>query len=143
MLQSPLRLLAVVFGTVYLLTGLAGFIVTGFGSLVSSVGVLAVFELNPLHNLAHMLIGLLWLLSAANADTARAAAQVFGLVYVVLSILGFLAIGVALNALALNTADNILHLVSGGVALLLGIFVQRDTLLGRPGQGTRAADSRS
>ena len=143
MLQSPLRLLAVVFGTVYLLTGLVGFAVTGFGSLVGSVGVLAVFELNPLHNLAHMLIGLLWLLSAANADTARAAAQVFGLVYVVLSILGFLAIGVALNALALNTADNILHLVSGGVALLLGVFVRRDTLLGRPEQRTRAADLRT
>ena len=143
MLQSPLRLLAVVFGTVYLLTGLLGFAVTGFGSLVGSVGVLAVFELNPLHNLAHMLIGLLWLLSAANADTARAAAQVFGLVYVVLSILGFLAIGVALNALALNTADNILHLVSGGVALLLGVFVRRDTLLGRPEERTHVADLRT
>jgi hypothetical protein len=143
MLQNPLRLLALVFGTVYLLTGVLGFAVTGFGSLIGSVGILAVFELNPLHNLAHILIGLLWLMSAANADSARAAAQVFGLVYVVLSILGFLEVGAALNALALNMADNLLHLSSGGTALLVGLFVRRDVIFGkRRDVGAASADLR-
>ena len=76
MLQNPLRLLALVFGTIYLVTGVLGFAVTGFGSLIGSVGILAVFELNPLHNLAHILIGVLWLLSAANADRPGLPAQV-------------------------------------------------------------------
>jgi hypothetical protein len=131
MLQNPLRLLALVFGTIYLLTGVLGFTVTGFSSLIGAVGILAVFELNPLHNLAHILIGLLWLLSAANADSARAAAQVFGLVYVVLSILGFLEVGAALNVLALNMADNYLHVLSGGTALLVGLFVRREVIFGK------------
>jgi Domain of unknown function (DUF4383) len=133
MLQSPLRLLALVFGTVYVVVALLGFAVTGIGSLLGSVGILAVFQLNPLHNLAHILIGSLWLLSAANADSARSAAQVFGLVYVVLSILGFLEVGAALNALALNMADNFLHLLSGGAALLIGIFVRREAIFGTSG----------
>lgn len=143
MLQNPLRLLALVFGTVYLMTGVLGFAVTGFGSLVSSVGILAIFQLNLLHNLAHVLIGLLWLLSATNADTARAAAQVFGLVYVVLSVLGFLEVGAALNALALNRADNVLHLLSGGAALLVGVFVRREAIFGQRKVGSASADQPS
>jgi uncharacterized protein DUF4383 len=125
MRDNPLRLLGLVFGTVYLVVGLMGFAVTGFGNLIGSTGDLAVFQLNPLHNIAHLVIGLLWLLSAASADTARAAAQVFGTVYLVLSILGFLAVGAALNALALNMGDNVLHLVSGGGALLLSVYLER------------------
>ena len=49
----------------------------------------------------------------------------FGVVYLVLSILGFFAVGPALNTLALNTADNLLHVVSGGAALLLSFLVPR------------------
>src|SRR5713226_1692236 len=131
MLQNPLRLLALVFGTVYVVVGVLGFAVTGIGSLLGSVGILAVFQLNPLHNLAHLLIGSLWLLSASSVDSARSAAQVFGLVYVVLSILGFLEVGAALNALALNMADNFLHLLSGGTALLIGLLVRRDVIFGK------------
>jgi len=131
MLQNPLRLLALVFGTVYVVVGVLGFAVTGIGSLLGSVGILAVFQLNPLHNLAHLLIGSLWLLSASSVDSARSAAQVFGLVYVVLSILGFLEVGAALNALALNMADNFLHLFSGGTALLIGLLVRREVIFGK------------
>ncbi len=131
MLQNPLRLLALVFGTVYVVVGVLGFAVTGIGSLLGSVGILAVFQLNPLHNLAHLLIGSLWLLSASSVDSARSAAQVFGLVYVVLSILGFLEVGAALNALALNMADNFLHLLSGGTALLIGVLVRREVIFGK------------
>jgi len=131
MLQNPLRLLALVFGTVYVVVGVLGFAVTGIGSLLGSVGILAVFQLNPLHNLAHLLIGSLWLLSASSVDSARSAAQVFGLVYVVLSILGFLEVGAALNALALNMADNFLHLLSGGTALLIGLLVRREVIFGK------------
>jgi len=123
--DNPFQLLGVVFGSIFVLVGLAGFAVTGFGSLVGNVGVLGVFSVNPLHNVAHLVIGLLWLGSAANADSARAAAQVFGVVYLLLSILGFFAVGAALNTLALNTADNLLHVVSGGSALLLSILVPR------------------
>jgi hypothetical protein len=109
MLQNPLRLLAVVFGAVYVVVGVLGFAVTGIGSLLGSVGILAV----------------------SNVDSARSAAQVFGLVYVMLSILGFLEVGAALNALALNMADNFLHLLSGGTALLIGLLVRREVIFGK------------
>jgi hypothetical protein len=50
---------------------------------------------------------------------------------VVLSILGFLEVGAALNVLALNMADNFLHVLSGGTALLVGMFVRREVIFGK------------
>ena len=59
MSKSPNRLLATVFGIVYVLVGIAGFFVTsGVGFFDTSGGLLlGIFEVNILHNVAHMLIG--------------------------------------------------------------------------------------
>jgi len=119
------RLFSLSFGLVFVIVGLLGFLVTGFGSLLGSTGILVFFALNPLHNLAHTLIGALWLVSAARTDTARSATQIFGSVYLLLAILGFLQVGAALTALGLNAADNILHLVTGLAALGVGFFASR------------------
>lgn len=59
MRTSPNRLVATVFGAVYLLVGLLGFAVTGgVGFLATDGGLLlGIFAVNPLHNIAHLLIG--------------------------------------------------------------------------------------
>ena len=59
MRTSPNRLLGTIFGAVYLLVGLLGFAVTGgIGFLATKGGLLlGIFEVNPLHNIAHLLIG--------------------------------------------------------------------------------------
>ena len=56
MTSSPNRLLAAVFGTVYLLVGLAGFVVTsGVGFAATEGRNLLLFEVNPLHQSLRLL----------------------------------------------------------------------------------------
>ena len=59
MSKSPNRLLATVFGAVYLLVGLLGFTATsGVGFFDTKGGLLlGIFEVNVFHNVAHLLIG--------------------------------------------------------------------------------------
>ncbi|HEV7741666.1 MAG TPA: DUF4383 domain-containing protein, partial [Pseudolysinimonas sp.] len=59
MSTSPNRLLATIFGIVYVLVGIAGFFVTsGVGFFDTSGGLLlGIFEVNIFHNVAHLLIG--------------------------------------------------------------------------------------
>ena len=59
MSKSPNRLLATVFGAVYLLVGLLGFTATsGVGFFDVKGGLLlGIFEVNVFHNVAHLLIG--------------------------------------------------------------------------------------
>ena len=119
------RPFAVVFGGIFLLTGLLGFAVTGFSGFADTAGkTLFVFGLNPLHNLAHIVIGALWLASAIRAETARTATQVIGAAYLLLGILGLFALG-SLNLLALNVADNVLHLLTGALAVVVGYLASR------------------
>jgi hypothetical protein len=53
------QLLALVIGAVYTLVGVAGFFVTGFEDFAAETDkTLLGFEINPLHNLVHLAIGL-------------------------------------------------------------------------------------
>lgn len=128
MTASPNRLVATIFGAVYLLVGLLGFAVTGgVGFLATDGGLLlGVFEVNPFHNIAHLLIG--GALLAAGLTTARAAKTVNGVVgaaYLLLGIIGFFLVGTPLNVLALNMPDHFLHLASAIVLLGTALGTER------------------
>lgn len=109
-----------VFGAVYLAVGLIGFIVTGFDGFAATQGdTLILFELNPLHNVVHLLVGGALLAGAAAGDEiARQLTAVVGGVYALVGVVGFLVIGSAANILALNVADNLLHVATAGAAFL-------------------------
>lgn len=127
MRTSPNRLLATVFGGVYLLVGLLGFAVTGGVSFIATEGglLLGLFAVNPLHNIAHLLIGAALLIAGlSNVAAAKTANTVVGAVYLLLGIVGFFLVGTALNILALNTADHFLHLASA--IALLGVGLAAD-----------------
>jgi hypothetical protein len=126
--DSPNRLVAAVFGVVYLLVGLLGFAYTGFSQFAGTdtdEKVLGLFEVNPLHNIAHLAIGALLLFAArSGVSAAKGANIVVGAVYLLLGILGLFIIGSELNILSLNGADNVLHF--GSTALLLGVGLTQD-----------------
>lgn len=127
MRTSPNRLLATVFGGVYLLVGLLGFAVTGGVSFIATECglLLGLFAVNPLHNIAHLLIGAALLIAGlSNVAAAKTANTVVGAVYLLLGIVGFFLVGTALNILALNTADHFLHLASA--IALLGVGLAAD-----------------
>lgn len=127
MSSSPNRLVATVFGAVYLLVGLLGFAVTGGVGFISNEGglLLGIFEVNPLHNIAHLLIGAALLVAGlANVRAAKSVNIAVGAVYLLLGIVGFFLTGPA-NILALNVPDHFLHLGSAVVLLGVGLGTER------------------
>lgn len=128
MSQSPNRLVAGIFGAVYVLVGLLGFAVTsGVGFFATSGGLLlGIFEVNILHNVAHLLIGAALLISGlSSATAARAVNTTVGAAYLLLGIAGLFLVGSTLNILAINAADNVLHFASAAVLLAVGLGTER------------------
>ena len=124
MTKTPNRLLGTVFGAVYVLVGLLGFTVTnGVGFFATEGGLLlGLFEVNIFHNVAHILIGAALLLAGlSNVKASRAVNSTIGFAYLALGFAGLLLVGSALNILALNAADNVLHFASAVVLLAVGL----------------------
>jgi hypothetical protein len=123
--RSLNQLAALVFGAVYVLVGLVGFMVdsSGFAD-TDGEKLLGIFEVNPLHNLAHIAIGLALLGASRTLASARATNSVVGGAYLLLGVLGLFILDSEVNILALNAADNGLHLASA--ALLLGVALGAD-----------------
>jgi len=111
-------------GVVYVLVGLVGFALTGASGFAATTGPsLLFFEINPLHNLIHIAVGGgLIAGAAAGRNGLRVVAGTIAAVYALVGIVGFLVIGTSANILALNVADNFLHLAS---AVLLFYAVAR------------------
>jgi hypothetical protein len=125
MSSSPNRLLATVLGAVYLLVGLAGFVVTsGVGFAATEGENLLLFEVNPLHNVVHLGIGAALLLASRSVSAAKAVNVTVGAVYLLVGVVGLFLVGTAANIIALNGADNVLHL--GSAILLLGVGLAAD-----------------
>ncbi|MDQ0617729.1 DUF4383 domain-containing protein [Arthrobacter globiformis] len=126
MRNSPNRLIATVFGAVYLLVGLVGFAVTsGVGFFSTEGSNLIIFEVNPLHNVIHLAIGAALLYSGVkDVQLARTVNTAVGAVYLLVGILGLFLLSSPLNIIALNGADNVLHLASA--VLLLGVGLSLD-----------------
>ncbi|MDB4992531.1 MAG: hypothetical protein JWL75_776 [Parcubacteria group bacterium] len=107
--------LAVVFGVIFVLVGILGFVSNPL------VGPTGLFQTDTLHNLVHLLIGVILLVVAMSAPAASALwLKIFGVIYLVLTVLGFLLIpsgGMLLGLVTMNTADHILHLVLGVVLI--------------------------
>lgn len=128
MSSSANRLLATVFGAVYLLVGLAGFAVTsGVGFAATEGSTLLLFEVNPLHNVVHLGVGAALLLASRSTAGAKAVNTAVGAVYLLVGVLGLFLIGTGANIIALNGADNVLHLASAVVLLGVGLAADRRT----------------
>jgi hypothetical protein len=115
-------------GAVFVLVGVAGFI-PGLTSNYDELGfanhdgakLLGLFGVNVIHNVAHLGLGIAGLVLAKTAATARTYLIGGGVVYFVLFLYGlFVDHGSAANFAALNSADNVLHLVLALAMIGLG-----------------------
>ncbi|GAB3618557.1 DUF4383 domain-containing protein [Okibacterium endophyticum] len=134
MAQSPNRLVAVIFGAVYLLVGLLGWLATSGIGFISTEGglLLGVFEVNPLHNIVHLLIGAALLIAGLKGVSAAKGMNItVGAVYLLVGIIGFFIADTAANILALNTADHFLHLASAIILLAVGLAADKDVSTSR------------
>ena len=128
MRTSPNRLVGTIFGAVYLLVGALGFAYTAGVGFVATQGglILGIFEVNPLHNIAHLLIGAALLIAGLSSVVAAKTVNiVIGAAYLLLGIVGFFLAGTGANILALNTPDHFLHLASAIVLLGVGLGAER------------------
>jgi hypothetical protein len=111
------QVLGLAFGAIYLLVGIVGFFITGFSGFASSDhdATLIVFDINPLHNIVHILIGV----AGLALSRTLAGAKTFGLLLLVgygaAFVYGLFATGRDWDILNLNWADNILHILSAAV----------------------------
>ncbi len=115
--KTPGQLFALVFGAVYVLVGILGFI----DPLVNNQDkLLGIFGISTLHNIAHLAVGALLLIGSRAPDTARMVNLVVGVVYLLLGVLGLFGIliesGEALD-LNNNAADTGLHFATAALAL--------------------------
>lgn len=106
------------FGYVLIAVGILGFV----PGITSDAGyLLGIFQVDSLHNIIHLLTGILALVAARGAgEYVRLYFQVFGVVYAIVAVAGFLQDGTVLGLFGVNTADNLLHLVIAAVALYAG-----------------------
>ena len=128
MRASPNRLLATILGAVYLVVGVIGFFVTAGTAFFSVSGRLLVGLLatNPFLSALDVLIGAGLLMSGlSTVAAAKTVTTIAGTVFLVLGIAGLFIIGTALNILALNGADNVLHFASAVVLLAVGLGADR------------------
>jgi hypothetical protein len=131
--SSPNRLVAVIFGAVYLLVGLLGFTATmGVGFFDTEGGLLlGLFEVNIFHNIAHLLIGAALLIAGLrNVRAAKTVNTVVGAAYLLLGLVGLFIVDSAANILAINAADNVLHFASAILLLAVGLGADRATRTG-------------
>ena len=126
------RKVGYLFGVVFLLVGIAGFFVAKGVGFTSTEGKdLIIFEVNPLHNIVHALVGLVLIGGAAAGDRASRSANIaVGAVYGLVGVVGFFITDSSANLLALDIADNLLHL--GTAVVLLAV-----ALRGAPAPATR------
>ncbi len=118
-----IRVVALVFGVSFLAVGVMGFILNPTGGEL-----LGIFAVNALHNLVHLLFGIFGI-AAVLVGWSRTYLQAVGIIYLLLTVLGFipgLFVGddMLLGLIHINLADNFLHLVLGGVAAFFGFAPQ-------------------
>ena len=120
--SSPARLYCTLVGAVLVIAGILGFFYEASfdtGDSIKADEVLGILAVNGWHNLVHIAIGLLLLAAAGSA--ARTAALGVGLLYLVLSIWGFIeSDNVLISLVPINDEDNVLHLVLGLTGLAAG-----------------------
>lgn len=122
MVWTPNRVLAMVIGVVFLLIGILGFITNPTGGAL-----LGIFDVDAVHNTIHLATGILGI-AAALMGWSRLFNQVFGIIYLLVAIIGFIPglndiNGLYLGIMHVNAADDILHIVVGAATAYVGFFV--------------------
>src|SRR5687768_16297250 len=112
--------IALAFGAIYLLVGIVGFFITGFDNFFGHQDeTLLVFHVNPAHNIVHILIGVAGLLLARTLAGARTYGWLLAAGYGAAFLYGLFAVGADWDFLNLNWADNILHLATAIVGVVI------------------------
>lgn len=120
--MSYVKTYARILGWTFVAVGVVGFFLTGFGGFFGIDGeTLILFGINPAHNLVHLILGITYLTGARATEAgARAVVLVLSSAYLLVGVLGLILIDTSVNILAINQADNVLHLAVGALGIGVG-----------------------
>jgi hypothetical protein len=112
-----------VFGVVFLAIGILGFVpgVTSDDGLL-----LGIFQVSALHNVIHILSGVAALLAMSDVSYSRLYFRVFGAVYALVALVGWVQGTTVLGLIDVNVADNVLHTVLALMILGVGFGLPAD-----------------
>ena len=88
-MSTAVQKVAAVFGVVFLAIGVLGFVQGG--RTMSPEHMLGLFRVNLVHNIVHLVFGVWALASIRSEKAAETYAQIAGVVYLILALLGFFA----------------------------------------------------
>ncbi len=131
--RSPVQLAALVFGVAFLAVGILGFVpgITspydqlGFAGPQSEAKLLGLFQISILHNIVHLLFGVLGIIASKTVRDSRNFLIVGGVIYLLLTLYGLVIDkNSGANFVPVNGGDNLLHLVLAvgmiGAGVVLG-----------------------
>ncbi len=140
---------ALIIGIFFFLCGVMGFIpafvkeptvtpdvanlgfTTGYGYL------LGIFPINVLHNIVHLVVGILGILASISLDSSRLYSGALGIFYGLLTVMGLIpATQSTLGLIPIFGNDVWLHAVTAAIAVYFGFLVKPDLLEISTGQPT-------
>ncbi|CAM3667036.1 DUF4383 domain-containing protein [Kibdelosporangium persicum] len=132
---QPTQVLAGLVALAFLVLGIIGFAHTGVNDFAGHghATLWGVFAINPLHNVVHLLFGVVGVLLALTSATARLYGWVLFAGYGLVLVWGLMLVGLTStnpvselgNPLNLNIADNWLHLGLAVLGLMIAIVPLR------------------
>jgi hypothetical protein len=123
--RTPAQWYTLIFGATLLLVGIIGFFAdAGFdvGTGVDGDKLLGIFEVSGIHNLIHIASGAVLLAASPKRATARLVAIGFGVVYLLVTIIGFIQGDNVIGLIPVNSADNFLHLAISALGIAAGLM---------------------
>ena len=140
---------ALIFGIVYALVGLLGFVpglvqppAPGNPPLAFDAGyglLLGLFPINLLHNLVHVVVGVAGVMSASRFASARAYSRALAIVFGLLTIMGLVpGLDTTAGLIPLFGADVLLHALTALAGAYFGWFARPEPAA-TSGTTTRAA----
>ncbi|MEW6155847.1 MAG: DUF4383 domain-containing protein [Verrucomicrobiota bacterium] len=124
------RRIAQVFGLGFILIGILGFV----PGITEDEHLFGIFHVDAVHNFVHLLTGVVALIAGSvSFQSARVFFQVFGIIYGLVAILGFInQANPVLGFLSNNIPDAWLHTVIALLALYFGFGPVRETTPASP-----------
>ena len=121
--MTTVQRVAQIFGVGFLLVGVLGFF---SGSMTMAEGMLlGLFPVNIIHNIVHLLFGAWGLVASRSFAGAKSYAMIAGIIYVVLTVVGFAAPDLLRSIVPLHGNDVWLHALLGIPLAILG-FTAKD-----------------
>lgn len=115
-----IKKLAMAFGVVFLLVGILGFVPAFLTDSDGHKLLLGIFAVDTIHNVIHLASGLAALAASSSSKFARLYFQIFGAVYGLVTVVGFIQGDTVLGLIHVNMQDNVLHLIISAAALWVG-----------------------